>query len=1371
MTIHSPKSHRRHETCFRSPDDKSNVKFLRDRITCKLKPHGTTTKGIKITKTVTSPKDTITSTVCAYKDGKVTCKTGVSDHHYSRGTLSSTARRCCRHCSFSVPPKVETPKADSGKRGSSLERTFGTEKRKVDLVLPKVYTDNRFHLMRELKSPTEVKKAQLKTYPPGTIIKKSNAPFCSAKQKSTHKDDKCLDVQVAISPKGREILYPVSISRKTSRSPSASPILSRSRIARASPVPSTTSDRSKSSLKSRSTSVDSLPSPVAKRKIIKPVTVTKTKSSLKEDSDREKKKLKKVKKDLNNEEIKKEKKVKSKEKIKDDKKMKKCAGRSAGSEIVKKLKKMEKSESEPPKQLIKEELIKAKDMVQSESFFQHLFLRDVASPTPSVASKSSWITEKSKIFEEGSYKPISQEPSLSALKIYLSNRKPVSESKFKTIDREIMRSRSVSPSIRNFVQFDSISEVSNEDLADGLAKEARIRRSSSLPVARIVFSEPRSLSPEKYSERHSSPIRSPSYRRIQSGKSSLGSKVEGVSGIKKKVVRARSAGEADSIKRELEEDSLYQSTTSLSHIGDLDEYKSYILETRQSSRKSERFKELNRFYSSLERLGHLERTFSSTDLRPRRKHEDEIIDYDRWMQVRTREKAESEFNSLYRHLKDEQKEKDLLFKTKDVEKFRWDRSRDRGLRVREKSVENIKEEFEKLKHRDYYQEISECRDVLFPKDAYKPLWRGDSVLSLATRMAERRSQSESRILSARQRLLYSERLLTKEIGSRLWSSLSMEQINAIRNQLAEIYSKAPPKRQVLDNTIEVQPVVQRQRPNTLIVRRSSDMTAKKDIKPTPTEKSSPVSKLSAEPLLSESDKKRLSLTLSQEVRDRMSKKQKYKSAASVLLGKETKGTKGTSSTPQVKKSVATTGSQTRKSAEKSKESSKHNKKDDNFLLALTMAPDNNKKAVECPELQLEPSRAIVKRVPSLSETESASSDTSIKTAIFLGNNKDKKVGEKIEYFESGANVEEYIPTVYKPADDNEFESPPASPKERKTTIGQVTSQSYADLKELFGEKELMKFATIPLAASRKETYVYPKAPKLQTSLKREKDNTNAEKRDVSPESEKYWLAYLTYIKGGVRKLAKKFEYLEDFYSGRTTAPYRLSMSDPELTRSQKYDQFGDVHWLTTQYENLGRGRSKIRRSGTLSPIPRHAIRAEDRFMPHINIISKLASLYPKKSRSIKPITFEEWAKSLGCPVGEVEKLREKFDSPTRNMSLLGQMFTSSPDLHELRDIAPYLTGPWIAHKFPKSEDNVRTVIAPHDKVTKDLVKRSTRRPKSASPPRGSVSLASILKPDVFGNQSYDPSVHQPALRYEPASPSSQRGRSWSPKHSVKFKGG
>ncbi|KAI4460279.1 hypothetical protein MML48_6g00009937 [Holotrichia oblita] len=443
-------------------------------------------------------------------------------------------------------------------------------------------------------------------------------------------------------------------------------------------------------------------------------------------------------------------------------------------------------------------------------------------------SNNSWITEKTLALQRRT-SSIS-EPTIGALKIYLNHTKPVSDSKFKTMDNQLVRSRSVSPKnvrwedekgaqkfgAKNVLYERSsslppklvLSPVSSPSLQrrrqDTNLKRTTIIRSSS--PQKLVFTEtsrpvspvikrkvispvkpqqkttvrpispeirsrsvspkieklPRSISPEtlyfSQTTRPVSPmveasrrsiedlpetvIRSPSYRKIQSLHG------ESLDFIKRRIPRSRSAGEADDkhFKIDLLNSDPPSLTQSTSSIDSLKEYQSYVKEIIYSTKKSDRFKDLSKFYSTIERLGELEKTTSSTDLRPRRKNEEEIIDYDRWREVRQREKAEKELSTIYRELKQTQKEKDFLFMPKQVEAYKWKKDFDWGLRIKEKSVEDIKDEFERLKIKK-----TNLQDLEYAKDVYKPLWRGNSVVNLAQNMVEKRSQSEGRGVTARQK--------------------------------------------------------------------------------------------------------------------------------------------------------------------------------------------------------------------------------------------------------------------------------------------------------------------------------------------------------------------------------------------------------------------------------------------------------------------------------------------------------------------------------------------------------------------------------------------------------------------------------------------
>uniref|UniRef100_A0A182U0C6 Uncharacterized protein n=1 Tax=Anopheles melas TaxID=34690 RepID=A0A182U0C6_9DIPT len=258
--------------------------------------------------------------------------------------------------------------------------------------------------------------------------------------------------------------------------------------------------------------------------------------------------------------------------------------------------------------------------------------------------------------------------------------------------------------------------------------------------------------------------RSPSCRRIQY--------LKGKEGQVKKIIRARSLSGTNGQRGRLDKpkDELVRS-----HSLNL---------SQDSSVSRSRFRELNTFYNSLERLGQLERetSSSSNDLRPsRRMREEEIIDYDLWKRVRVQEKAERELSQLKSKLKQDQREKDLFFLPRDPEDVRWRSDLDTGLRNREKSVEDLKCT---LNEQALNFEDAKLRDLETRKDHYKPLWRGSSVIDVASHLEEKYSTlGEKR----------DEPQSLDIISSNLLSTLSSEQMKKLKNQLSEIYSNSTPK--------------------------------------------------------------------------------------------------------------------------------------------------------------------------------------------------------------------------------------------------------------------------------------------------------------------------------------------------------------------------------------------------------------------------------------------------------------------------------------------------------------------------------------------------------------------------------------------------
>ncbi|XP_043494696.1 uncharacterized protein LOC122519364 [Polistes fuscatus] len=814
--------------------------------------------------------------------------------------------------------------------------------------------------------------------------------------------------------------------------------------------------------------------------------------------------------------------------------------------------------------------IKKQHRDSGETFFQHLFLRNVlSSPTvlsqqPSqIDTKRSFVYERAKMLESNERRTSKSEPSLKSLSVYLSHKRPVSNSRFKNFDRESLSSRSTSPCgvswpgrsiFQKIAKFDSLLRVDDEFGSSTILSRGRspdfIRddivvvkeRSSSEPPLKTVPKD------ETTTSRTSSPspIRPPTPLRR-----SLILKDNRDSSTKKKF-RARSAGEAEDPRTKLS--SLGSNTSIAKSISSLcpstidrEDYQQYVLELLHYKRtKCDKYKALHDFYSSLERMGQLERRMtassSSGDLRPRMRNE-EIIDYDRWKEIRSKEKAECELSSLYGKLKAVQKDKDFLFSTKDLEKFKW--RGDCGLRCKERSVENILKYFEKLENEQTELASSKRREIASRKDVYKPLWRGSSVVNVANTMEKKANEKRDfeKISSERHRTSWQ-----KDLGcsKKFWSSLTIEQVNALKNQLNDIYGSEETKsrmsrrdranivelskehfskkkdddnREMISSKYEI--VVddfQEDDGKGLHVRCHSMITPDEStstLKYSGTESSSLKRRGSIgrgksidrselnnfvfrNSLMTELEKKRLSLTLGKEVLDKVTRR---RSSSAPIAPRETRGAiaaamanpktisnmMNVSSTPNLSSapSVTNTSPRTCYSLEVSYEDNSKKEKND-FLLVLAPNEEDITKEKEKVEHFFEEwsRKTVVEKTPppspppppppppvsssiveidnnnipkskilsttSGSEMDSTSSDTSVKTVVKRNIIEMEDVPKKIEFFEN--------------IDAKQQESKNTD----KSKISRLSSsQSFADLKELFGESEIIRYSSnIPLYSTK-----------------------------------------------------------------------------------------------------------------------------------------------------------------------------------------------------------------------------------------------------------------------------------------------------------------
>lgn len=934
----------------------------------------------------------------------------------------------------------------------------------------------------------------------------------------------------------------------------------------------------------------------------------------------------------------------------------------------------------------------------SGNFFQKLLVHNRTSVSPD-RSQNAVVQERLHLWNTF--------PRRSAIKktppssIYLTQKQPVRSSKFKNLERETLRqSRSLSPSKPKTIfydyssKFDSHYQLTDDEEEFGYdyscAHDASIK-SEREPI--ITLERPKIIQHPIFVPQE---IRSPSCRRIQSFRTNK---------RHEEIVNGSS-------RRYHSLDSHLRARSSLSVKSENSK------EDEEICLKSNKFKDLNKFYSKVERVGELERATSNTNLHPIRKDE-ELIDFDVWKKVRCYERAKKELNELLGKLKHDEKEKEFLFRPKYVEDIKWDINRDRGLRAREKSVEDLKEIFaEKVLE----NELNNLRRKPSLYDTYKPLWRANSVLDLASSMVVKHSPQSPFIKRARS---------LKEItflSKNLLSTLSKDQIKKIKSQLTEIYSNnrslasGIPDEYIINVTKKYD-----KQPSSLFVRRNSSLSEEDLSKSLHIEHSKDgkkVSTISHEARISrsadrydsvikrdrkiytEEEKRQLLQQLGNEIKDKIRERREK-----ILQPRETRG------------AIAAENPITRKAPEQPSTSYLLNYKEKTRVHQTGSDTEKNR--------SVDPT-AGQDTILSESSTEVCEQEINVSKG---------DLNEKIEYFENKKD-EEFEKTIYHAREDsspdeeeimkviNEKMRARAEVEKRSSQIklsSSGLSTSACDLKEIFGEKDasrnLIDFS--------------------------EQQNGNSSLKNASSIESLYRSRSISPIHNSAHSTLRRGNK-----DDTDTAVSRQFQSDPDLSQVERnVDPFrlgtgsntGDVSRITHKFEThnvtASRGRSRYRKS--ISPIQKISIKKDDRYMPHIDIISKTASLKRQIERKL-PKHHSEHPLS-----GEVDKIKSKFEALTSdNVSLIGKMFTSTPNIAELNNITEYLTGSWIAHKYPRPNDNARSSQSPERAVPDNEIikKKSASRSSSSSPPR-SQSVSTILKQfyDIFSEQDYYDLKNLPTL--------------------------
>lgn len=1008
--------------------------------------------------------------------------------------------------------------------------------------------------------------------------------------------------------------------------------------------------------------------------------------------------------------------------------------------------------------------------IRSDTFFQNLFHRNdgKSSPSPKALYQNAAIEEGAQFWNTIPRRAhyTNKRPQ----SFYLAQKQAVTGSKFKTHERENARqARSLSPRrdakpprtihFDRVSKFDSSYRLSDEDEEEEFGcsgfnykyeKRSKSEPRSIINVKKVkIDNERKSIEmPTCAEERPFSPtreIRSPSSRRIHSYR--LQNRSE-----------ANRTQDFDSHRRYHSLDSRLVKRRSCCVDGDNFENHSESC----SHGRLEKFKDLNRFYAKVERIGQLERATSSTDLHPIRK-ENELIDFDVWKQVRDYERAEREMSSLVCKLKKDEKEKNFLFRPKYAEDLKWDPYNESGLRVKEKSVEDLREIFIAKSLEAAFDDIKRNR-IESGLDRYKSLWNGHSILDLASNMVVKYNSTE--------KLQKDENRIG--ISNNLMSTLSRDQVSKIKNQLTEIYGnngkamqKAPPEEYVInvsdDHNI---------RPSSLIVRSNSLIGEKDLLKPVlqrqqnrlenntkagsigsvhetrmtrSVDRYDSIVRRQAQ-TYTEEEKKKLLQQLGNEIRDKLNERREK-----ILSPRETRGAIAVENT-----NITTS------SSDKLTVSLKHT---DQTPIGSKAANTNASQDIKI--------QAKYNKNEPFSYTNDApkiiGKQSKLKQVKAIAEPQNEKIKEKIEYFEHKKD-EKATKTIYLPRDDSSLDEEELiravgekvearrqqrnenAPKKQFCSSG--LSASVSDMKELFGEKESVR-NLIEFRSPSPKDCVDPSKTEPEQFFR---------SRSISPICN----SMHSTLKKPFRDIAIHQYECSTYKPIRShsifAVPPRRYKSDPTLNeittiyRNQgpskvvvKSHEAGDVSYITHKFELkneeqeaawAARSRPRVRRN--ISPIQRVAFK--DPLMPHIDIISKTAAL----KDAINRCSIARTTETIDVCSGEVEKIRHKFEcqtSPDR-VSLIGQMYTSSPDVSQIKDISNYLSSTWIAHKYSKPDDNARSATEPEKGPPNHEVKRKkTKRSNSISPPR----INAMLKPlyNIFSDQNYDPIKHRPTHRYIP----------------------
>ncbi|XP_050726801.1 uncharacterized protein LOC127003793 isoform X4 [Eriocheir sinensis] len=783
-------------------------------------------------------------------------------------------------------------------------------------------------------------------------------------------------------------------------------------------------------------------------------------------------------------------------------------------------------------------------------------------------------------------------------------------------------------------------------------------------------------------------------------------------------------------------------------------YRQYIIELRNAAPRNARISQLRRLFTSLERVHRLERSVSSVELSAAESRSHAIIDFETWKGLREKERKALEYNVLLKELDVAQKEKEFLYKVTPEKKW----SGDCRLRGRDIHVNDLRDKFSSISDNTSEVTYKRRREIEISKDTYRGLWRGSSVRDLSHKYQdpERRRSSSKRGSSLS--------LSREDSGLRsrgLWTSLSLEQVNAFRDHLAEIYGSMQSIRSWRErkqrNQDKGQHRAQREFANHKVdvaetgraladkLRTLHGRAPSEPTKRSPPRHSSPTRTTKSTSSLTqvEDQRRQLSKQLSIEFQEKVMEQKSYQGPESAPA------TLDTLPVPDVSlslspESLSRSSPRTCYSLDIS-DSSEPNSLNSDQLLLVVQKPGKSGRSQSLPP---EPA----------SDPESSDSEVSVRTVVH------KDVAGKVKFFEKRArrnsrsserhssrgsqlNVDEVphyatLPSRLKQQSQSKLLSPNYLPER---SVSSVNLNSKADV-------------------ASQAWRIYDKTnPVSGSSLQRLADMPLEQRDQRNPTS--HSRSYLYNVKtGDVNRLKRRFESPEEARRRTRSLPNvngPLSRVTPTGRTVVRGQESGDVQFMKAKYETPRRSRSPER----WQPV-------RDEYLPKSKLTSTMQTLANRSMAFREPDTIERLARRdsvekavlrrvhTGNVEASVDRLESRRLDAGSNVSIIGQMYTSTPSMKELANMAPLipprppppLLGPQKPQRMNRSTPQPLLTSTPtpspidvraaHKQRALSVQEPVCPPPMMVQPPPGSST--------TFKRQSgYNADAHRPKARYIP----------------------